>query len=158
MQWASTVSATSLEYPPPSVMTVGTEFFDTLIEDQPVALDEAVEREREAAQAITFIRVYARLIKDYVRAKPLDGAGQRARQGVEILFIGRSVIEPYVDGALLFYERVILLTVKRQREDLRVIGEDVSRPVALMNVAVDDRGAAYQPFGSKQPDGDGYVV
>ena len=109
-----------------------------MIEDHQVALAQPVEREREAAQAITLIRVYARLIKDYVRAKSLDGAGQRPRQHVEILFVPRPIVKPYVEGALLFYERVILLTVKRQCEDLRVVGEDVSRTVALMNVAIDD--------------------
>ena len=84
-----------------------------MIEDQQIALAQTVERERKPAQAITFIRVYARLIKDYVGPKSLDGTGQHLRQRIQILFISCPIIEPYVDGALLLYERVILLTVER---------------------------------------------
>ena len=55
-------------------------------------------------------------------------------------------------------EWIVLAAVHAEREHALVAGEDLVRPVALVHVEVDDRGARDLPFGLQRADRDCHVV
>ena len=81
------------------------------------------------------------LIEDDVRLEGEDlGEG-----GIELKEIGGvfgGVGQADIEGALLLAKREVALAMDGESEDVRVAEEDLRGAVALMNVEVDDGGAA----------------
>ena len=57
----------------------------------------------------------------------------------EILCISGPVLQAVVQVARRLRGRVVALLVHREREDVGVVPEDRRRPVAVMDVQIDDR-------------------
>ena len=123
-----------------------------------VAPIETLDRERKPAQAVSPVRIDSRLIKEHIGPEGFERELKICGKLYEVLFVSRSIREPHVYCALLFYERVVLLSVKRKREYFRVGGKDCGRAVALMNVAIYDRSTPYRSLGPEHAYRNGYVV
>ncbi len=76
----------------------------------------------------------------------------------QILVVSGAVLERDVEVADFLAERKILRAVQREGEDRRIVAKDRGRAVALMDVAVDDRGARDDAIAEQDRRGDGDVV
>ena len=80
------------------------------------------------------------------------------RQRREVLVVAGAVLERDVEVADFLAEREVVRAVHREREHRRLVAEDRRGAVALVDVAVDDRGARDGAVAQQHAGGDRDVV
>jgi hypothetical protein len=108
--------------------------------DHAVALFETSGSETEAAEAIGGERVDAGLVEDEVWVE-IRHLWEKGGEGAEVFVVGDAGVEFDVDGTLLLAQREVGFAVNRDGEDGRVVAEDVSGAVALVDVEIEDGDA-----------------
>src|SRR5580704_18487135 len=113
--------------------------------DHAVALFETSGSETEAAEAIGGERVDACLVEDEVWVE-IRHLWKNGGEGAEVFVVGDAGVEFYVDGALLLAQREVGFAVNRDGEDGRVVAENVSGAVALVDIEIEDGDAVDAVF------------
>ena len=76
----------------------------------------------------------------------------------EISLVLDAIGQADIERALLFAKREVALAMNGESEDAGVATEDVSGAVSLMNVEIDDGGAADASGVAEELDGDSDIV
>src|SRR5262249_57843906 len=109
-------------------------------DEESITFGKAGLRQAEAAEAIAFEGVCPGEVDDDVRTA-VDHARQGARKQRQIPVVADAVLEADIEVAAWLEQRVVVLLVHRAREHAGVALEDHGRSVAMVKVAIDERGA-----------------
>ena len=85
-------------------------------------------------------------------------SGSAELEPSQVLVISRAVIEPDVEVASRFEERVVVLLMNGEREDCRVVLEHERSAVSVVHIAVDRSGALQAAVALEDPDRDRDIV
>ena len=112
------------------------------VKDEAIAAGEPVEGQLELAETVPFVWIDARLVEDDLRPKLVKEEREVRFEKGEVVVVAESVREGQVETALLLLGGKVLFAVHGEGEDVRISLKDRGGPVALVDIAVDDRCAA----------------
>src|SRR5438128_2081704 len=99
---------------------------------------ESFEGESQLAEAVVLIWIHASLIENQLRLKVAQNPWHVLAEHSQVLFISRVVFQCHIHAARFLAQRIILLTVNREGENIRIAVEDGSGAVALMHITIND--------------------
>jgi len=108
-------------------------------EDNFVALAAALDGTGEPSQLVRRKDVDAGLEEDKIGLDALDKAWQCVAEQGKISAVVGTVGQLYVEVALLFTERIVVLRMHGERENPRFAGKNSCRSVALVDVEIYDQ-------------------
>src|SRR5215467_2447503 len=126
-------------------------------EDHAVALDKSLGRECKPAKRIGGQRIDARLIEDNVRPRT-ECRGKNFIQTMKIFLIFHAIGQGHIKAALLFAEGEVAFTVQGEREDIRIVFENLRRAVTLVDIQIDHSSATDEPPPSQKLNGHSNVI
>jgi hypothetical protein len=127
------------------------------VEDEAVALPEAVDREPEPPAGL-FVGVRAGDVQNEIRTELLQEAGDMGLDLGQVLDVAVARPQTHVERPRRLLGRVDVHLVDGEREHVLPARERGGRPVSLMEVAVDDEHPLDQPLRPQGLDGHGHVV
>src|SRR5689334_14800939 len=107
---------------------------------QPVAVLQTVECERKAAELILIIWVGPGNVNQEVRMESGDWKTVGRAEPVEIFLVIDAVGEMNIHGRRRLPQRVVVVLVNGKSENGGVAGENRSRAIPVMDVAIDNHG------------------
>ena len=114
--------------------------------------------ETETAQVVTLVRIGAGQVEDEAGPELGEEPGDRRLQRAEIVVVPGAVRQGDVQSARDLAERVVVVAMDGEGEDVRLVREDGRGPVPLVDVAIDDGHALHPGVVLQGPDRDRDVV
>jgi hypothetical protein len=113
------------------------------IEDRPVASGEAGHRQLQTSEPIALVGIGSGKVDDQMRGKAPEQFSQRAVQRFQIDIVAGTVGKRDIKVADLFFERIVMLAMQRQRE-YRIVA------IALVDIEVDNGDALHAALSLHQ--------
>jgi SAM-dependent methyltransferase len=107
-------------------------------QDQFVAAAKTPVRETETTQPVAFVRIGTGQVEDETWLEFDEQPGNCRRQRAEIFVVPRAVRKGDVQRARDFAERIVVVAMDGEGEDVRFAREDGCGPVPLMDIAIDE--------------------
>ena len=123
-----------------------------------ITIRKPVEGQPQPPEQVLAVGIRAGKVEDQVRGGVVESGRERALQFPRVVLVGAPIAERDIDVARWFDGRVAIGLMEGNRRDVRVVSEYERRPVAVVDVAIDDHGRLDRPPLSEHADGNGDVI